>query len=30
VLELCGYTAATYCDAALREGMITAYLAGSW
>jgi exopolyphosphatase/guanosine-5'-triphosphate,3'-diphosphate pyrophosphatase len=30
ILELCGASEATYCQAALREGMIAAYLAGSW
>jgi exopolyphosphatase/guanosine-5'-triphosphate,3'-diphosphate pyrophosphatase len=30
ILELCNATEATYCPAALREGMIAAYLAGSW
>jgi exopolyphosphatase/guanosine-5'-triphosphate,3'-diphosphate pyrophosphatase len=30
ILELSGVDEATYCPAALREGMIAAYLAGSW
>ncbi len=30
ILELCEVSEATYCQAALREGMVAAYLAGSW
>jgi exopolyphosphatase/guanosine-5'-triphosphate,3'-diphosphate pyrophosphatase len=30
ILELGGHAEATYCEAALREGMIAAYLEGSW
>jgi len=30
VLELCGAEEAVYCEAALREGMIAAYVAGEW
>jgi exopolyphosphatase/guanosine-5'-triphosphate,3'-diphosphate pyrophosphatase len=30
ILELCGVPEATYCESALREGMIAAHLAGEW
>jgi exopolyphosphatase/guanosine-5'-triphosphate,3'-diphosphate pyrophosphatase len=30
ILELSGHTEATYCEPALREGMIAAFLAGDW